>query len=309
MIKLWPFMNSGKVLKQTRGRVWFVDNNAEGGADGRDWDNAYRTMAQAIANVQSNDVIYFVGNIREQIDVPANIFDVSIVGCGNKPRHSDLVAAGYGHRSQTSACWIAPVTASLTALTPLITVRHQGWRFENILFGWKSDSGTADAALVKLVSNQSSGVDEDDASHAAFINCRFDGGLTGIEDAGGCSYVLVDNCLFRGITDGTGSAIYNTDTGTRNPAFWEIRNCKFIDNDNHIVAKASKWFVWDNIFSADSVTTKISFSGGVAGNIVTRNLLGGTFSHAGGYTEAGAADEWAGNFNVLSGGVTAADPV
>lgn len=297
----------GLVIGGNRREVIYVNPNAAGGNDGRTWEDAYTTMTKAFARVQSNGIVMFIGNVREQCSAPANIFDVTIIGCGNRPRHSDLVAAGYEDRSQTSATWLAPVTASLIALTPVMTVKHQGWTFVNILFTWKSDSGTADAALVKLVNTAGAGAAEIDAGHASFIGCRFDGGLTGIEDAGGATGVLIDDCFFRGITDGTGRAIYCSSTAVRNPLNWEIRNSRFSANDNHIIAAASGWFVHDNFFSSASVTKAISFAGGVAGNIVTRNYLSGTYDDTL-YTDAGGADEWAGNYNVLAGGITASDP-
>lgn len=120
---------------------------------------------------------------------------------------------------------------------------------------------------------------------------------------------LIEDCEFANITDSTGRAIYCSSTAVANPLRWKIRNSRFIDNDNHIVAAASKWMVGpNNVFSADNVTAKINFTGGVAGNFVFANALGGTYSNAGGYTAAGAADEWGGNWNSISGGVTAADP-
>lgn len=288
------------------GKFWYVNPNAGGSNDGTDWDNAFTTMAKALSYVFSGDTILFIGNIREQLVSPADIFDVTIIGCGNRPRHSDLIATGYGNYSQTSATWMPPVTASLAATTPVFKVIQQGWTFVNILFTWKSDSGTADAPLVMLFRDAGSGIAERDAGHASFYRCRFDGGLTGIEDSGGCYNVLIDDCFFRGITDGTGRAIYHTTTTVANALMWEIRNSRFIDNDNHIVAKASKWFIHNNIFSAASVTSKIDLTGGVAGNIITKNLLGGTYSNAGGYTAAGAADEWMGNWASTS--PTVSDP-
>lgn len=297
-----PLYSSGGLItaRPKRGRVWYVDPTANNGGGGGDsWDEALVTMAAAVAQVQSGDTIYFIGNIREQVVAPDNIFDVSIIGCGNTPRNSDLVATGYGPRSQTSATWKAP--ASPVALTPLMEVRHQGWTFENILF-----NAPTDAADVKLVRNALTGASEDDASHASFYGCRFVGGNTGIEDSGGCYNVTVESCEFFNITDGTGRAIYCSSVAVANPLYWKIINNRFLDNDNHIVAAASKWLVKWNVLSSANVTAKINFTGGVAGNLVTMNTLGGTYSIAGGYTGAGGADEWYGNWSSTS--PTVSDP-
>lgn len=289
----------GLVIGGNRREVIYVNPNAPGGNDGRTWDSAYTTMAKALANVQSNGIIMFIGKIREQCTAPDNIFDVTIIGCGNRPRHPDLVATGYEDRSQTGAAWVAP--ASPTATTPLLKLRHQGWTLANFLM-----QGHTDAECVYLERNALSGASEYDPSHAAFVGMRFVGGVTGIRDAGGCYNVLVEYCTFRGITDGTGRAIWCSSTAVANPLEWIVRYNYFGANDNHIVAAASGWYVHDNILKAPSVTSKIDFTGGVATNVVTRNFLGGTYSIGGGYTGAGAADEWYGNWGSTS--PTVSDP-
>jgi hypothetical protein len=296
-----PLVAHGGVFGgQTRGGVHFVDPLAGGSRDGTDWENAFTTMAAAFNAVKSGDVIYFVGNIREQITAPNLVFDVSVIGACNRPRNADAVT---GALSQRSATWRGPATPATT--TPLLILRHQGWRLQNILF-----NGTDDAPAVKLQRNALSGADEDDASHAMFLGCRFTGGNTAIQDAGGHFNVLVDDCFFFLVTDGTGRAIHCSSTAVALPLAWEIRNSRFMSNDNHIIAAASRWVIHDNFFGAEGVTTKIDLNGGLAGNIITRNYLGGTYSISGGYRGAGAADEWAGNYNPVTAGqgITEADP-
>jgi hypothetical protein len=282
-----------------RGRAWYVDTTV-GNGDGSDWDNAFNTMAAALSAVGSNDVIYFVGNVREQLTAPHGVFDVSIIGASNRPRNSDAHGTNISQRSTT---WRGP--ASPASTTPLLTLRHQGWKLVNILFNPPSD-----AAAVKLQRNALSGDDEDDASHAMLLGCRFTGGLMGIEDVGGHYNVLVDDCFFNLHTASTGYAIRCTSTAVAAPLMWNIRNSRFMANGNHIVAAASRWMVHDNIFGATDVTTKIDFNGGVVGNIITRNYLGGTYSISGGYRGAGSGDEWAGNYNPVTAGqgITEADP-
>lgn len=281
------------------GQSWYVDTvNGDDTSDGKSWETAFATMAQAFTKIASSDRIFVRGNVREQISTPVNIFDVTVIGVGNTPRNSDAVT---GYFAQTSATWRGP--ASPAAATPLLIVRQQGWAFVNILF-----NAPTDAAAVQLLRNADSGADERDASHATFQGCRFTGGNTGIQDNGGCYNVHVYDCFFNNITDGTGRAIHCSSTAVANPLSWHIKNCRFMNNDNHVVAAASAWVIEDSVFSAVSVTSKIDFTGGVATNTVVRNALGGTYSIAGGYTAAGAGDEWGGNFNSIAGGVTAADP-
>lgn len=301
---VWAFLKnlftnrSGMLLQGFSGNSWFV-NTVSGSdfSDGKSWSTAFATMSAAFAKVASSDRIYFKGNVREQLTTPTGIFDVTVIGVGNTPRNSDAMT---GYLSQTSATWKGP--AAPTALTPLCKVVQQGWSFQNILF-----NAPTDAAAVQLFRNALADAAERDASHASFSDCRFTGGNTGIEDVGGCYNVHVYDCFFNNITDGTGRAIYCSSTAVANPLSWHIKNCRFINNDNHIVAAASAWCVQYNEFSAVSVTAKINFTGGTAPNSVFANQLGGTYSIAGGYTSV-ATDEWSGNFNIIAGGVTAALP-
>lgn len=278
--------------------IWYVNPGAgDGGGDGSDWDNAFTTMQAALNTAQSGDTICFIGNVREQCTPPINLFDITIIGCGNRPRNSDAVT---GYYAKTSATWRGP--ASPTATTPLITVRNQGWRFQNILF-----NAPTDAAAVKLVRDAVADPNEQDASHAAFFGCRFVGGNMGIQDAGGCYNILIDDCEFFNITDGTAYAITNTSTAVANPLNWTVRNSRFRANDNHIVSPASGWYLYGNIFGPVTGTVyKIDFNNGVATNIITDNFLSGTYSIAGGYRGAGAGDEWYGNWASTS--PTVSDP-
>lgn len=301
---LWAYLhylfdNQNNLLNGFPGNTYYVDtvNGNQFTTDGTTWGTAFGTMAQAFAVIASGDRIYFRGNVKEQLTAPAQVFDVTIIGCGNVPRNSDAVT---GFLAQTSATWRGP--ASPTAATPLVSLKRQGWSFQNILF-----NAPTDAAAVKLNRNALSDASEQDSSHASFIGCRFTGGNTGIEDAGGCYNVQVLNCMFNNITDGTGRAIYCSSTAVALPLSWNIDGCRFINNDNHIVAAASAWTVRNSEFSAVSVTLKIDFTGGAAPNSVFANQLGGTYSIAGGYKSV-ATDEWAGNYNILTGGVTAALP-
>lgn len=287
---------SGFYGGETPGNSWFVDTDYGSNRNGQSWAGAFQTMAQAFAVMHSSDKVYFRGNVREQLETPKNIFDISIVGCGNRPRNSDAVT---GYMSKTSATWRGP--ASPAATTPLCKVNNQGWSFRNILF-----NGPTDAAAVQLDRDGASDPDEEDASHASFYGCRFDGGTIGLE----CIEVfnvLVDDCHFVRITAGTGYAIKSTaGAGVALPLNWEIRNSRFAQNDNHIVATASGWHIHDNIFDDQNVTSKIDLNGGTATNVITRNHLGGTYSIAGGYRGAGAGDSWYGNWSSTS--PTVSDP-
>jgi hypothetical protein len=271
------------------GRVLFVDGNRGlDGNNGKSGGRAFLTMAQAMLNVASGDTIFVRGNITENITAPAGIFDVSIIGAGNRPRHAD---AHTGNNGYSGATWKASVTSD-----PLLILRQQGWRIENILFACP----TTDAAL-DFIRDAASGDSERDSSHAIVRGCRFAGGQDGIRITGteNVFNVLVEDCMFH---DQTGTSIVSSGGFAHR---WQIRNNEFVANANHIDVGFTQATIRDNNFG--KFTTKsIDLTGG-ANNVVTRNHLSGTYSNVGGYT-AGTNDEWGGNFNSLSGGVTASDP-
>jgi hypothetical protein len=271
------------------GRVLFVDGNrGSDGNRGTEQGRAYATMAKAMTAVASGDTIYLRGNVTENITAPAGVFDVTIIGAGNRPRHAD---AHTGNNGYSGATWKALVTSD-----PLLILRQQGWRLENILFACP----TTDAAL-DFIRDAASGDSERDSSHATVRGCRFAGGQDGIRITGteNVFNVLVEDCMFH---DQTGTSIVSSGGFAHR---WQIRNNEFVANANHIDVGFTQAVIRDNNFG--KFTTKaIDLTGG-ANNVVTRNHLSGTYSIVGGYT-AGTNDEWGGNFNSLSGGVTAADP-
>lgn len=291
-------------LGALQGTVWYVD--AVDGVDGNDglsWERPLLTMNEAFATdrITSGDTIVFRGKVREQISTPVQVFDITVVGAANKPRHADTQPVDPDGRSH-GATWTVP--ASPTAATPLVTVRQQGWRFVNMLF----DIGTVSDACVELFRDGGAGDAERDASHASFYGCRFAGGASGtrvgIQDSGGAGHILVDDCEFAGLT----TAIANTaGAGIGQP--WlrsTIRNSRFRDCTTYIDLPSQELLIRDCDFFPGA-TTYIDLRGGVGKNVVTRNHLSGTYSNVGGYY-AGTDDEWGGNFNSLTGGVTAADP-
>jgi hypothetical protein len=271
------------------GRVIYVDGNrGSDGNNGKSGGRAYATMAKAMTVVASGDTIYLRGNVTENITAPAGIFDVSIIGVGNRPRHAD---AHTGNNGYSGATWKASVTSD-----PLCIVRQQGWRFENILFACP----TTDAAL-DFIRDAASGDSERDSSHAIVRNCRFAGGQDGIRISGteNVFNVLVEGCMFH---DQTGTSIVSSGSYAYR---WTIRNNVFVANGIHIDVGFTQSAIYDNTFGKFT-TTSIDLTGGTD-TMVSGNRLFGTFSISGGY-KPGTTCEWGGNFNSLTGGVTDADP-
>ena len=267
-------------------RAFFVDGNL--GVDSGTGQNPlkpFRTMQYAFNQLRSGDVIYFRGNIVENLSAPAGIFDVSIIGCGNRPRHADAHTSNNGY---SAATWKAAVQTD-----PLLILRQQGWRLSNLLL----DAPTSDAAI-EFIRDAASGDSERDSSHAEILGCRFASGATGILITGteNVFNVRVEGCTFNDLTDAI-----KGDTAWR----WQIIGNEFHSNTNHVDSGFTQSVIRGNTFG--KFTTKsIDLTGG-ANNVVYTNYLYGTYSNVGGYT-AGTGDEWGGNYNSITGGLTAADP-
>lgn len=276
------------------GKYWFVDGNrGAAGNSGKSPDSPLLTMAAALARVASGDVIYFRGNIAEQVSTPVGVFDVTIIGAGNQPRHADAHTTNGGY---SAATWKTP--SSATAATPLLTVRQQGWRLVNILF-----DGPDDAAAVQLFRDAGAGDAERDGSHAHVIGCKFVAGQNHIEFKGGLSQVVIEQNLFFGATADSLLETVGAGVGTNN--FFRILNNRFHNNESHIDVGLNYASIVGNVVGKFT-TAGIDLRTG-SENVVTQNALYGTYSNVGGYW-AGTNDEWGGNLNSLSGGVTASDP-
>lgn len=279
-----PVFGGGNVW----GSHWFVDGNlGSDNYEGTSRDAALATMAAAFAVVGSGDTIHVRGNITENLTAPAGIFGVHILGPSRAPRHADAHTGNNGYAS--AATWKA---ASQT--DPLLILQQQGWVLENILF----DSPTSDAAI-EFKRDAASGDSERDSSHARILNCRFASGATGILITGteNVFNVEVAGCVFN---DQTNAIIGD-------PAWrWIIRDNVFIGNTNHIDSGFTQSIIERNVFG--KFTTKSIDLRGGADNVISDNTLAGTYSNVGGYWASGATDEWGGNRNVISGGITAADP-
>lgn len=271
------------------GAHWWVSGSGNLGSDGytgMSREEAFSTMAKALTKVSSGDTIHVIGNITENVTAPAGIFDVRIVGSSRAPRHAD---AHTGNNGYTATTWKAS-----SQTEPLLILRQQGWVIENILF----DTPTSDAAI-EFIRDAASGDLERDSSHARILGCRFAAGATGILITGteNVFNVEVARCTFNDLTHAI-----KGDTAWR----WNIHDNVFMANTNHIDSGFTQSVIERNVFGKFT-TISIDLTGG-ADNIVSDNTLSGTYSIAGGYVASGASDEWGGNRNVISGGITAADP-
>lgn len=260
------------------------------GAPGDNPDEPLRTMARAFVLAEPGCTIHFTGNIREQLNSPAGLFDVTIVGEGNRPRHAD---AHTGNNGYSAATWKSPAVP--VAVTPLLKVRQQGWRFANILF-----ANPSDAPALDFMRDAAAGDDERDSSHAEVLGCRFAGGSSGIKITGTeiVHNLFIHDNIFNDITRAIWATAYYARRAVIEHNIFEL-------NTNHIVAAFGDSHILNNSFG-QFTTLSIDLTGGNGHNVITGNYLSGTYSIAGGYKKSNANDEWAGNQNVA--GVTTVVP-
>jgi hypothetical protein len=280
----------------SKGRAWFVDATGASSGNGKSPKTPFPTMAAAFAQVASGDIIYFVGKVTEQLTTPVQVFDVTIVGCGNRPRHADAAPTGSAYATAT---WAAPATP--VATVPLVTVLQQGWRFVNILF-----AGSAGCPSINFVRNAAAGDLERDSSHGEVIGCRFAGVAstdTGIK-FGAASYTeIVNNVLIKGCDfQGCAKAIGEQSAGLQYRC--QVVGNTFISNTNDIVVGGYFLHVVGNIMSL-APTGSLVLSGGTGSSQVHGNYLPGTYANGALYAP-GTGDNWNGNY--ASTGVTAAVP-
>lgn len=267
------------------GRVWYV--NPQLGANGNSGRSgglagAFSTMQKALDNIDSFDSIVLEGVVREQVIAPLGVHDITVRGAGNRTRQ----ATSGGVPTGGGSTWLAP--ASPVATTPLIELREQGWAFDNIDFVPHSDD-----AAIKMHCEETATYP--DASHLTVRRCRFTDGLIGIEDYGGASNVLVEDCSFESLAGAGGGAIVVTNQGIRIPQRWTIRGNRILPCVNGIVGAFVDCIISGNTI-AKSTTATLNLASGNTGlrNFVVFNffnIAGADFDPAGGVT-GNATDTW-----------------
>lgn len=276
------------------GRVWYVHGE---GPDGENYGgdsntglaptSAFATIARALEMCDSYDTIVLSGVFREQCVAPDGVFDVKIIGAGNRPRQ----ATSGGVPTGGGASWLSPTTP--VATTPLLELVRSGWVISNIQM-----APVAASACIRLT--RSATDDLIDASHCILDNLYLvGGGLTGIgiEDNGGCSRVLVQNSRFEAIAD---SAIKSISTANSVPLAWLIQDNRFQQNLNDIKMSLSYAVVQRNRFmtAGSGATNKIISDTFIAVQGGNNQILLNQFSNTeaeiapgNGYTGA-ASDTW-----------------
>lgn len=299
-----PTTIDGLPVVAKKGAILYFDGSKGGNGNGTSWADAANSMQSLFNKLVGGETILVAGRVLEQLTTPAQIFDVSIIGIGNRPRHADSTPSGGNtYASQWSG-------SGLTAATANLRVIQQGWHVENILFSMVD----ANAAGIEVVRNADAGNSERDGSHLVARGVKFAGAGVGIR--GGVAgvfteipnHVVVEDCEFLQNTYGIRSAIQCQN--------WTVRRNIFRDSTNAITAQFGSTYIYENVvngFTASNNSGGIDLTGGQGLNVISKNILGGTYSNAGGYVRANANDIWFGNFTSVSSGtdlasINVADP-
>jgi hypothetical protein len=269
------------------GKRWFVD--AKTGSNSNSGTTAaapFLTMAKAFSVLESGDVIIFRGKIREQLDTPVGVHDVTIIGAANRPRHADDHTEDGNIRGSSSATWTAPASGS-TAV-PLLRFIQQGWRVERCVFQL---SGSA-TACIGVHKTDDAGDSERDGAHAEIMGCKLQGTVgaaagIGIQTNGNGFVCVRDNLLF-----GFATAMAKTGAAGGQVGWWEIAGNRFYDNTNGIVLPLYHSLVKGNYFGVHA-TKEVDLTGGAA-NIVTENVFLGDYD----VNVAASGDSWFNNHSL-----------
>lgn len=259
--------------------------------------NAATTFAQVFdimgdanankAKSMDNAVIYWVGDVREQLTAPLGVSGVTIKAVqGGNNRHDN------GDR------WRTP--ASATAATPLLTLREQGWVIDGGAF--IPDANATSCIMLRRQEDAT----YPDGSHAIIKNARFIGDVVtpvgiGIADYGGQSHVTIVNNEFEGLT----SALIEVNASIAAMNRYEVNFNKFMRGTNDIAGNFYGSRFLSNTFdtpyhsSTHPIIINLSYTANESGrNIVQDNVFPDAITAIDddhGYVES-TGDVWGGNW-------------
>lgn len=252
------------LLRDTqRGQTYYVDTNTgNDSSNGKSWTSAFETMDKAFDTITAGDRIYFVGNVNEKLTTPLGAPNVTLIGATTRPRHADTHPL---NGELSGATW---KIGSLSS-GPLLTVRTPGWRIENVLFAAHSAN-----YAIKMDRNAVEDATEEDASHLEVIGCRFASGAGGINDAGGCFNVLIQNNIFMALTTACIIGVGNIGQGQTH---WKILDNHFSGFTNGVKIAAFESIVQNNFFTdggTPNTTYVLNMSNGGGGdNFIVQNFF------------------------------------
>jgi len=272
------------------GNVFYVDsvNGHDTDNDGRSLDQAYKTIAVAVAAAAANDTIYIRGSFSEAVTVAVE--GLRIIGIGTAPKQAQWTAAN------DAVC---------------LTIAAAYVHVENIYF--RPPAYTASRAT--------SAITLSNAHHARIVGNRFHG-RTGSQAAIYSPVCNSDNVWICGNeffylnTATYGAGIVGVEAGGLSYSGWMIadnvfQSCVTAININGRVCNVLRNIIAEaGINAAGAGATVLALGIDLSGtssygNQVHGNYLGGAYN-ATLYKIGATGDDWGGNYNIA--GITAANP-
>lgn len=278
-----------------KGTIYFVDS--VGGSDGNDglsWDTALATIAAAVALAVAGDTILIKGSFSEAVTLASTLTGLSIIGAGTTPKEAQWTG------DADEVC---------------LTIQAEHVHVQNIYFRPPAYSAGTPAAIQL-----------DGANYTRIVGCRFQG-RTGSRDAIYSATATSDNVAIVGNefiylnTATYGAAIHGVNAGGVQYSGWQIRDNVFnscvtaIKLSCRIATITGNTVAEYGINASGAVAAVLALGIDLSGddatnsgaNAVWNNQLGGTYN-ATLYKVGASGDQWSGNWNVITGGVTAANP-
>jgi hypothetical protein len=276
----------GAALDMPWAKHWFVDaKRGSNSNSGKSPTKPLLTMEAAFNKIASGDVIHVRGKVREQLTTPTGVFDVTIYGGANLPRHADDHTESGRKRGSSAATWTAPASGSVAGA--LLNINQQGWRVEGVCF---QISGSA-TRCIELIKTDDSGDDERDGGHFKLVGCKLQNDvatplLIGLALRGGQGFVGLYNNLFMGFAEGVGV----TGATGGQQGWHEYIGNRFDHCGEGVDVALYHSLVKGNTFHTNC-TIGLELASGAA-NVITENVFMGDYDAL----VAGTGDFWFNNY-------------
>lgn len=282
------------MLRQSfTGKTYYVDSaNGSNSNSGLDPSKAKLTIAAAVALAVAGDTIVLRGSFSEAVTIA--VAGVRFIGAGTCPKETQWTSGAD--------------TKSLTITANYVTV-------ENIYFKPPARSAGTPASIYI-----------NGGSHGRVRNCRFQGQTASwyaiLSNTSGSvtsdNWHIEDNEFFYMNTGTYGTALKGTEADGTSFSGWKVARNIFNSCVTAIDMNMRVGTIIDNVVKEYGINASsavaavlalgIDLSGTSSGaNTVTKNTIEGTYD-ATLYKVGASGDCWAGNFNPLTGGVTAVNP-
>jgi hypothetical protein len=270
---------SARNLWSRFGDVFYVDTAVSSSGNGRSWDKAFKTLAEAQAVLTAGSLLLVkAAALNETITL--GVAGVTVWGVG----------------PTTNRClWTAPNDSCCIKVNAVADCLIGNIRFRPAAY----TSGTPKGIWLAGAAN-----------NTIIQECRFQGkagSRFAIYTDGAQSNVhIVGNEFWYMNTLTYGHAIYGTGYADGEPSGWIIERNKFHSNLNHIVCRMRQSMILHNVLPAGGLEAAgsmnatmtvlgIDIHGAVGGiNQVQQNKLGGLYHQAHYY--GGTDDDWSGNY-------------